>query len=41
MDVIAVEGKSASFDCPISAPISEVSMVLFFKSAKGGIPFYR
>ncbi|XP_070500607.1 synaptogenesis protein syg-1-like isoform X1 [Chironomus tepperi] len=40
VDVIAVEGKSALLQCPISSPLSDVSMVFFFKSAHGGIPLY-
>ncbi|KAG5675617.1 hypothetical protein PVAND_005506 [Polypedilum vanderplanki] len=40
VDVIAVEGKSAQLPCPMSAPLSEVSMLFFFKSAHGGIPLY-
>lgn len=38
IDVIAVEGKSISLQCPIHG--SDVAMVLWFKNG-GGIPLYR
>ncbi|CAO1351340.1 unnamed protein product [Diamesa hyperborea] len=39
VDIFAVEGRSVSLPCPISTPLSDVSMVLWFRSA-GGIPLY-
>lgn len=38
IDVIAVEGKSISLQCPVSG--SDVAMLLWFKNG-GGIPLYR
>lgn len=38
VDVVAVEGKSVSLQCPIVG--SDVAMVLWFKNG-GGIPLYR
>lgn len=38
VDVIAVEGKSISLQCPIAG--TDVAMVLWFKNG-GGIPLYR
>lgn len=40
VDVVAVEGKSISLQCPISDDGSDVAMVLWFKNG-GGIPLYR
>ncbi|XP_017493193.1 PREDICTED: neural cell adhesion molecule 1-A isoform X2 [Rhagoletis zephyria] len=38
-DIDAVEGKSVSLPCPISAPLSDVYMVLWFRD-NAGIPLY-
>jgi hypothetical protein len=38
IEIIAVEGKSVSLQCPILG--SDVAMVLWFKSTNG-IPLYR
>lgn len=39
-DIEAVEGKSVHLPCPITAPLQDVYMVLWFKD-NGGIPLYR
>lgn len=39
-DMDAVEGKSVSLPCPISAPLDDVYMVLWFRD-NAGIPLYR
>uniref|UniRef100_A0A1A9UXK5 Ig-like domain-containing protein n=1 Tax=Glossina austeni TaxID=7395 RepID=A0A1A9UXK5_GLOAU len=39
-DIDAVEGKSVSLPCPISAPLDDVYMVLWFRD-NAGIPLYR
>uniref|UniRef100_A0A1A9W080 Ig-like domain-containing protein n=1 Tax=Glossina brevipalpis TaxID=37001 RepID=A0A1A9W080_9MUSC len=38
-DIDAVEGKSVSLPCPISAPLDDVYMVLWFRD-NAGIPLY-
>ncbi|KAL5282152.1 hypothetical protein ACFFRR_005408 [Megaselia abdita] len=38
-DIEAVEGKSVHLPCPITAPLQDVYMVLWFKD-NGGIPLY-
>ncbi|XP_058985910.1 neural cell adhesion molecule 1-B [Musca domestica] len=38
-DIEAVEGKSVSLPCPISAPLDDVYMVLWFRD-NAGIPLY-
>lgn len=39
-DVIAVEGRRISLQCPISTPLRDVYMVLWFRDT-AGIPLYR
>lgn len=39
-DIEAVEGKSVSLPCPLSAPLDDVYMVLWFRD-NAGIPLYR
>lgn len=39
-DIDAVEGKSVSLPCPITEPLDNVYMVLWFRD-NAGIPLYR